>query len=665
VAGRTGDVVLAKADVGLANADNTSDAGKPVSTAQATADALRVLKAGDTMSGDLTITGAATNTPILRSYLAAGDSQNRYQLRADGTMYWGSGAVTQDTNLYRSAADTLMTDDALVVGGALTVAGTLTANGAVTGIDKTDVGLPNVDNTSDINKPVSTAQATADGLRVVKTGDTMSGALGISMNAASAMITAINPHASGGGINVRVASGRLVFVSDIAGDTQNRFSIDSDGKQLWGAGAVAADTNLYRSAADTLKTDDRLVVAGNLTTTGGFWISSLTGTASAIEVLVSGETYNRLTVDASGKMLWGTGAANAGDTNLYRSAADALKTDDSFIVGANLAVTGTSGFTGTVSFTAQPHMTGSIWSSRTSATLYALEISGPGASSTNHLSIQADGKMWWADGTNAIDTNLYRLQADYLKTDDNFQCGQYLQVTHATAPRLIMNSQSTERAYLEYDSATAVCRLDTDGTLYLSGNNGTTGGLEISTDGKLWLGELSNFTLRDTNLYRSGADTLRTDDSLSVGGTLAVGSTSTSAMSGPLAIGLNAASAGMTIINPHASGGGLNIRLASGRLVFVSDIAGDSQNRFSIDSDGKQLWGTGAATGDTNLYRSAADTLKTDDSLIVGTNLTVTGTLTMNGSVVGLPVQTVQVFTGTNPPTTPQVNIAWVDTSGV
>ncbi|WP_417480478.1 pyocin knob domain-containing protein [Maricaulis maris] len=37
VAGRTGSVTLAKADVGLGNADNTSDASKPVSTAQQTA----------------------------------------------------------------------------------------------------------------------------------------------------------------------------------------------------------------------------------------------------------------------------------------------------------------------------------------------------------------------------------------------------------------------------------------------------------------------------------------------------------------------------------------------------------------------------------------------------------------------------------------------------
>jgi len=39
VNGHTGVVVLVKADVGLSNVDNTSDANKPVSTAQGAADA--------------------------------------------------------------------------------------------------------------------------------------------------------------------------------------------------------------------------------------------------------------------------------------------------------------------------------------------------------------------------------------------------------------------------------------------------------------------------------------------------------------------------------------------------------------------------------------------------------------------------------------------------
>jgi hypothetical protein len=55
---------------------------------------------------------------------------------------------------------------------------------------------------------------------------------------------------------------------------------------------------------------------------------------------------------------------------------------------------------------------------------------------------------------------------------------------------------------------------------------------------------------------------------------------------------------------------------------------GESEPGFTLDFDGKCQWGPGGSTApDTNLYRSAANTLKTDDSLIVAGNLTVTGSL--------------------------------------
>jgi hypothetical protein len=54
-----------------------------------------------------------------------------------------------------------------------------TFTGTVSGVTKSMVGLGNVDNTSDANKPVSTAQATADGLRALKAGDTFTGDLTI------------------------------------------------------------------------------------------------------------------------------------------------------------------------------------------------------------------------------------------------------------------------------------------------------------------------------------------------------------------------------------------------------------------------------------------------------------------------------------------------------
>jgi len=62
-----------------------------------------------------------------------------------------------------------------------------------------------------------------------------------------------------------------------------------------------------------------------------------TAADSALEVSVSSDTQPRLRVDAGGKHTWGDGSAS-GDTTLYRSAADTLKTDDAFIATGGLTV---------------------------------------------------------------------------------------------------------------------------------------------------------------------------------------------------------------------------------------------------------------------------------------------------------------------------------------
>ncbi len=63
VAGRSGAVVLTKADVGLDQVDNTSDVNKPVSTAQATADNLRLLKTAN-LSDLANVATARTNLQV-------------------------------------------------------------------------------------------------------------------------------------------------------------------------------------------------------------------------------------------------------------------------------------------------------------------------------------------------------------------------------------------------------------------------------------------------------------------------------------------------------------------------------------------------------------------------------------------------------------------------
>jgi hypothetical protein len=60
------------------------------------------------------------------------------------------------------------------------------------------------------------------------------------------------------------SAGAGAFLAQVSGDVAPRLNIMSDGKMEIGDGTGGRDTNLYRSAADTLKTDDSLHVAATL-----------------------------------------------------------------------------------------------------------------------------------------------------------------------------------------------------------------------------------------------------------------------------------------------------------------------------------------------------------------------------------------------------------------
>ena len=53
---------------------------------------------------------------------------------------------------------------------------------------------------------------------------------------------------------------------------------------------------------------------------------------------------------------------------------------------------------------------------------------------------------------------------------------------------------------------------------------------------------------------------------------------------------------------------------ATSTEAFSIQLDSEGTERIIITADGKMTWGSGAATGDTTLYRSAANTLKTDDT---------------------------------------------------
>jgi hypothetical protein len=135
---------------------------------------------------------------------------------------------------------------------------------------------------------------------------------------------------------------------------------------------IGADTNLYRSAANTLKTDDTFIQAGLAKLgpsgiIGGAYVTNYGDTGPYLEMASSSVIVNNRTdaaflpfqvrgmagqtgnlqrwtdgsgvilaaVDAAGKLVFGPSGSQ--DTNLYRSAANELATDD--IVRFNAAGT--------------------------------------------------------------------------------------------------------------------------------------------------------------------------------------------------------------------------------------------------------------------------------------------------------------------------------------
>lgn len=217
-------------------------------------------------------------------------------LRVDGGLYVGSGSIDPADNCI--VADGTVTGTQLVSNIAIGTAPLVITS--TTKVDNLNVDM--VDGYHHDQSLLTTVGPTFDHLHL--NGN-------LNLDAVSSSII-FGPWTTTGSIQwpYLVSAATVFLQAMVDGDVYNRFKIQADGKVWWGGGGVTTDvdTNLYRSAANVLKTDDSLVVAGGVltvtSTAPSLVLTDTTASAKGLTVYVDSNLANlRESAGASGSLL--------------------------------------------------------------------------------------------------------------------------------------------------------------------------------------------------------------------------------------------------------------------------------------------------------------------------------------------------------------------------
>jgi hypothetical protein len=399
---------------------------------------------------------------------------------------------------------------------------------------------------------------------------------------------ATGPPGTGGLPADTVVAGPTRIISNklAAGDTQPAWQVLGSGAYLWGPGGTTAqDVVMERGGTKQLNLG-RASLPSCLVITADSTLWPLV----IYDAAATG--YPVFHTAIGGALNWTGGTSATDDTNLYRNGVASLRTDGTFTAGGSFY---------------------SYQGGSNQTAFYATNLANPGyfaairmaADSSWRLLIGSDGKLQWGDGT-TIDVNLYRVSANSLQTDQNlyvvgdFDCGTgRLGKVCKYPPSSDWNNALDNGWWMGASYANAPAAL----TNWVMGEVIAHGAAGYRVQ-RVW-----DFTAPPgSQVYERRQQG---------------GSWTSWVKSGFYNPGGSA-----TILQTE-----LNVYIMDNYLGMYH--AGDANPKFYIAPDGGQNWGPGGSTAtDTNLYRKAASTLRTDVNLEVGGSAVVGSTLFGNAPVV-------------------------------
>lgn len=315
---------VTKAQVGLSNADNTSDADKPVSTAQAAALDLKANLASPTFTGTVGgITAAMVglgnvdNTSDANKPVSTAQ-QTALNLKANLASPTFTGTVGGVTKAMVGLGNVDNTSDAskpvsTATQTALDLKAPLaspTFTGTVSGITKAMVGLSNVDNTTDLLKPVSTATQTALDLKAPLASPTFTGTVSgitkamvglsaventaLSTWAGTVNITTVGTVATGTWNATVIADGKIA--SALTGKTYNGLSLTAAATGFTLAGGTTSKTLTVNNTLGLSGTDGSTLNIGTGGTLGSAAFVSLSSPGAIGSTTPSTAAFTSLNV---------------------------------------------------------------------------------------------------------------------------------------------------------------------------------------------------------------------------------------------------------------------------------------------------------------------------------------------------------------------------------